>query len=824
MKTITCSAAAFFVFCAAGIEFSNWNPDGYGSWGESSRWMDGNPLPTAGDKSVLITGADAFVTDADYTILTNLVRVRFLGTASLDMCFNEDHAGFSLNSVQNYDGAQPYGLLIKSGTGLLVDSTGGARFNLTRYTVTNGTLRIDYSDSNNIVFGVRNPGVLEFNKFYSGNFVPSISGLEGDGVVSNLNSSAQLYFSCSGTRAEPIVFDGVLASGVNPTFRSGCQWFTTTECNYNLNVRIKDGFAGVSRFGAESGTGGSLGSNKNFCTFQGTGGIVYIGNGGESTSKTLTFAADCQSATIDVGANGGVTFAGDWVATKCPRVYPLSLEGSNTVRCIFTGDLTGNATNAAAIVKRGGGTWQFSASARDNIGSVTVEDGTLEYGSMAETGEACSVGKSERLTEPTTGLLANLPSVPWAFRLGTHSTTGVFAYVGSDDVACTSRLFAVRGTGVVRSDTSATLLYDGATSYDAQGGTLVLDGSGSYDYFANVTNGVGPLSVEKRGGGTWTLGRNIDIAGVIVKDGTLRLSASRQYRWYRFTVKQLYGSATYLMLSQFGLFSAEGAQQNLDLDESGSAIGKTYILGGGECGWNHARTYNNERSVVSLFTGSDGVLEVCRGSVTPAPGNPSTWISFTMRVADNADPIRYYGVKSCLGYDNGMRAKEPKEWLLEGSVDGRYWDFLDRKENPVVSKKGKYWYHSDSADFDASNPGFEIAEEAPAKTVRIGSVSLQGGTLATDAPVEVSDLVIDATSGGTMDGFAFADSGTLAVNGFMSGNDATVLPVTFSNCTGLGNVARWSFTLNGAATTNRRVMVSRNKIRIVKLGCVLVYR
>jgi hypothetical protein len=33
----------------------------------------------------------------------------------------------------------------------------------------------------------------------------------------------------------------------------------------------------------------------------------------------------------------------------------------------------------------------------------------------------------------------------------------VFAYVGSSDVACTSRLFAVRGTGVVRSDTSAAL-------------------------------------------------------------------------------------------------------------------------------------------------------------------------------------------------------------------------------------------------------------------------------------------------------------------------------------------------------------------------------
>ena len=79
------------------------------------------------------------------------------------------------------------------------------------------------------------------------------------------------------------------------------------------------------------------------------------------------------------------------------------------------------------------------------------------------------------------------------------------------------------------------------------------------------------------------------------------------------------------------------------------------------------------------------MLEVRRGSVAPAHDDPSTWISFTMRVADNADPVKYYDVKSALGYENGMRAKEPKEWLLEGSVDGRYWDFLDRKENPVIS-------------------------------------------------------------------------------------------------------------------------------------------
>ena len=818
-KTITCSVVALFALCASGVEYSNWNPDGSGSWGSASRWTSDSPLPTERDRSVFITDADAFVTEADYTILTNLVRLRFSGTSSLDMRFNEDHLGFSLNNVQNDSTAQPYGTLIKSGTGLLVDSTPNTKFKLMRYMVTNGVLRIDYASPTGVLFNVCSPGVLAFNQH------SYVSGLEGDGLVTN-TAGYQIHFN-GGLRTKPTLFDGVLGKNANPTFDAGCQYFTTSACDSDLTVRIKDGFAGVKYFGAASGIGGSLGSNKNFCHFQGTGGIVYIGNG-ETTSKTLTFAADCQSATIDAGANGGVTFTGDCEAAKCPRVYPLNLEGSNTVRCVFSGDLTGNATNAAAIVKRGSGIWSFSNRARDNIGSVTVEDGTLEYGSMAEAGTACSLGKSERLTEPATGLLANLPSVPWAFRLGTHSTTGVFAYVGSDDVACTSRLFAVRGTGVVRSDTSATLFYDGATSYDAQGGTLVLEGSGNYDYFANVTNGVGPLSVEKCGTGTWTLGRDIDLASVSVKGGTLRLANSRQYRWYRFTVKRLWSDSNgELQLSQFGLYNASGVQQNLNLTENVDAIGKTYILDGGKCGWNHSRTYDNERVIEGLFAGTDGVMGAYQGSMKPAVADPATWLCFTMCVADNAGPIKYYGVKSSQGSsDKGLtnREREPRVWMLEGSVDGRYWDFLDAQENLTVPDKGQYWYHTGSKDFDASNPGFVIADEAPARTVRIGSVLLEGGTLVADAPVVVSNLVVDAVSGGILNGFDFARSGTLGVRNLPRVDNALELPVSFANCTGLENINQWTLSVGGSPCKRFVIRSANGKITIVRRGFVLVYK
>ena len=828
LKTIVLVASCAICGIAAALTYptSDWNPNGSGNWSAATRWMSGSPLPTEQEKSVLITDADAYATDADYNILQQLVRLRFSGTASLDLRFNEDHLDFNQNSVQNISDTS-YGTLIKSGTGLLVDGTDPNKFDITHYVVTNGILRLDFQpvSDKRVLFGVHSPGVLVFTT------QSSIGGLEGDGLVTNA-TSMQIFFA-GGTRAKPIVFDGVLGAYADPSFNAGCQWFTTLDCNSSRTVRIYDGFAGVRRFGAESGVGGSLGSALSFCWFQGTGGLVYIGDG-ETTAKKFNFGNGCKSATIDAGANGGVTFSGEWFARECPRMYKLILEGSNTVRCVFSGTTTGNPTNGAMVVKRGSGTWQFAATeSRDYIGTISVDDGTFEYGSIAEAGVSCAIGKAVRLTDPDagTGLYSSLTHVPWAFRLGTHSTTGEFAYVGSSDVACTSRLFAVRGTGVVRSDTSAALSYEGVTSYDAQGGTLILEGSGDYDNFANVTNGAGPLSVVKRGSGTWMLGKNIDVADITVKNGTLRISNSRLYRWYRYTVKRLWGGddENSLQLSQFGLFNAAGDQLNVGLTEPESAIGKTYLLNAGECGWNHARSYNSGRSVINLFKGNDtdGLMTAYRYNTTskaPAIDKPEYWLSFTMRVADDADPVKFYDVKSQQGYSSGsMYKREPRVWLLEGSVDGRNWETLDAKEDPTVSGSAARWYSSGDKAFNASAPGFEIATEAPERTVRIGSVSVEGGTLVADVPMAVSNLVVDATSGGTLDGFAFAERGTLTVKNLPEGKGMTELPGTYLNCTGLDGVSRWTLSLDGKSTL-KRISASGGVLRIYSPGTTVIFR
>ena len=819
MNRITAAIpAALFALGALGYETSDWDPNGYGNWSEATRWKSGTPLPTELDRSVKISSADAFATDEDYSILKNLIRVRFSGTATLDLRFDDDHTDFSLNSVQHLSSASTCAL-IKSGTGLLVDSTSDAKYAIPNYLVTNGILKIA-ADPANVKFGVHSPGTLVFTR------ASTITGLEGDGVVSNSTSGTQLYFT-GGTREKPIVFHGTLDRNINPSFDSGCQHFTTMNSPYGRDVRIYDGFAGVKNFGT-TGESGTLGTAENFW-FQGTGGMVYIGDG-ETTNKKLNFGLHCVSATLDAGAKGDVTFSGNWSGTECPRLYLLNLEGSNTVRCIVTSDITGNSTNGAMVVKRGSGTWQF-AGARSYMATVTVEDGTLEYDSMAETGTSCSLGTSSRLYADTTGLMKNLTPVPWAFRLGTHSTTGTFAYVGSADVACTSRLFVVRGTGVVRSDTAAALSYVGATSYDEQGGTLVLDGTGGYDHFADVTNGVGPLVVEKRGGGTWMLGRNIDLAGVTVKDGTLRIANSRQYRWYRYTVKRLWSdSENALQIKQFGLFDENGVQQNVGLKEEDPVTGiietnKAYKLNGGQFGWNHAYTYNLGRSFATMFKGNDqdGLTTVYRSGNSPNVNNPARWLSVTMRVADDANTVKYYDVKSWGGATDGvMYKREPRVWTFEGSVDGRNWDLLDERADITIGK-GAIWYSTGKTTFNAASPGFEVATEAPENVVNLGAVSVLGGTLVADAPLSVSNLVVDATSGGTLDGFAFAENGTLVVKNLPDGNEMVALPGTYANCTGLDGVSRWKLSLDGEPT-KKRISVSGGVIRIFCPGTALVIR
>jgi len=819
---------------SAADEYSIWNPNGSGGWSDASRWQGGN-VPSSGG-NVLIDGAEAYVTDADYELLKSLTRLRFKNNGSLDMRFDEDHTDFSVNTIMDYSGNEG-GTLIKSGTGLLVHTGVGNGFKVDKFIVTNGTLRIDYAVGSTVsstviaqnIFGAYGSGVLAFNN----STVPKINGLVGDGTVSNCLSSMQFAFT-GGTRENPMVFSGTLGKNIEASFYSGCQYFTNPErTGIGTNTRVSGGFVGVSKFGAASGDAGSLGTQEYIVRFQGTGGgVVYAGDNVESTSKKIFFDNNCRTAELDAGVNGGVTFTGDFNASNCDRVIPLTLSGDNAAAATVQSAFSGAADTVFAVVKKGSGAWRFSNLARYYIGSVFVEDGTLEYASMAEAGTASSLGAGVKLTRAAANTYENATKVPWAFCLGTHSTTGTFAYVGSSDVACTSRLFAVKGTGVVKSDTSASLFYKGATSFDDEGAnTLVLDGSGSWDNFSDVTNGIGSLSVEKRGSGTWTLGGNVTLSGgIVAKGGTLRI-ANGPYRWYRFTVKKLQdGNARYLEFKQFRLSAADGAQCNANLTESSEAkdAGNNFRLGEGECKWNHSVAYSDQdkggRLLVNAFKSTSMVSAQRSGtSSRPTPSNSSTWVSFTFRISDDAKPVAYYDLQA----QNSNDDRQPKDWMLEASCDGRNWDVIDTQADQGVSASGYRWYSSDDTTFDEAHPGYPIASAPSGVTTEIGPVTIAGGTLDVASPVVVSNLTVDASSsGGVVKGVTFAANGVIDVQNanFPADSRDFELPLTLSACEGADNIARWALSLDGVPNARLDVYVSDGKIRLIRRGFVLIYR
>lgn len=247
-------ASAVFSAYAEEIVYSEWNPKGSGNWSDATRWIDGI-VPPAVDGNVRIVRSEAYATDDDYDILNKLFRLRFRWKSSLDLRFDRDHYDFAPNSIEEItDNVQNDSTLIKSGKGRLVWIDGFERILMDRLVVTNGVLEL--RDANRaVVFGARGDGLLAFN----GNEDESrlyISGLEGDGVVTNMRPSVRVVFT-GGTAEKPNVFSGTVTKSFEPEFDYGCYQDFTGMSSESCTVRIYDGSVGLRVIGM-TGEPGSL--------------------------------------------------------------------------------------------------------------------------------------------------------------------------------------------------------------------------------------------------------------------------------------------------------------------------------------------------------------------------------------------------------------------------------------------------------------------------------------------------------------------------------------------------------------------------------------
>jgi hypothetical protein len=141
---------------------------------------------------------------------------------------------------------------------------------------------------------------------------------------------------------------------------------------------------------------------------------------------------------------------------------------------------------------------------------------------------------------------------------------------------------------------------------------------------------------------------------------------------------------------------------------------------------------------------------------------------------------------------------------------------------------GNRWY-SDGTELSSGTPrpgaGFPIRGRAdmptPLQNVRSVSVAA-GATLKTYDGVEISSLKVDSAGAGTIDGFTFAENGTIDVSN--PPDDSSFLPGTYVNCSGLENVSGWALKVNGTANAKCKVIVRNGKLYFARLGFVITFR
>lgn len=807
---------------ALAVETAFWNPNGSGLWSEGTRWNE-NEAPTI---NAYIKNVDAYATDGDFDFMRGLTRIRLQGTeASLDLRFDSDHEGYFKTLQLDWQDSLTKATVYKSGVGTFFHQNVGNGCYFSNYFVTNGVLKLGFVDVKltNMVYGAFAPGQLLFSR----NANLDIKGLVGDGVVSSDYSSKQivLWGDCYHNWADmsPFVYSGTLGANMNLTVMAGRHHFTGSTTEPIVN-RMYGGELGVRLLGM-NGVSGSLGPSLQFNFLGDDATLLYLGTG-EETDKVLLFGSACETATVDAGVNGGVRFSAAWNGDAA-QDRTIVLTGSNTADCVVAADITAADGRRTTIVKRGSGTWDLSDVARAKVtGPVLVEEGVLKVASLAPTNQACALG-----------LATNLGSSA-AIVLGSSGKTGTLAYAGSSYNRAVGRNISLAGDGRLSSSaTTGAVNYFGVTAGDAQDAKLVLDGTGTHDGVNDIGGGVGSVSLEKTGTGTWSVGGAISVARTDVRQGRLVVNnLATRYSYYRFTITELWGGKR-MQIREFGLFDANGNQVNAQLSENAS-VGMPYGLQSGEIQFDSPFTLTSSSyALYKLVDGNyDTFLDGSRSS-NPTKGDPSTWYVFTMKLPADAQPVQYYSIKASQGYDatksgvnwrdNHMCNFEARGWRVEASTDGRQWDLLDENyydDATVAPIHGaQRWYHSDSSTFNASNPGWPISASPAARSVSLGALSVAADAeLVADAPMEVSHLVIDATSGGSVSNVTFSASGALdVVNATKTTGE---LPLRFAEGTDLSPVMGWTLTINGAPQKSRVIGVSNGRLKLVPRGIVISFR
>ncbi len=851
--------------------------------------------PAANDTVEIPAGMVAKVTagSSSWTLINTLTRIVPKDGAVFEVVVPDTYGGRAGLSVP----VTEYGISGAKNTGTLRKTGGGALELKSCGNVVNGAAMYDYYLNVAVDDGdlyLYRDGTVETTQYTLRNISVAADAtlhtcyvgytrcenLDGSGFITLDNSNLQrLYIYGTGTSS----YSGWMTGKIRVDITAGRHDIT---CPSNTIYTICLGgtaVCGFTRLGANNDVPSSLGTG-NF-NYGNASGIIYLGDYIETSSKTFWIHSDTF---IDAGAHGGLTFTGKMdVSGDVSNLRIFTLSGSNENACVISGTFPGKADqkNVFYLRKTGTGTWRMADNAtRGALGVIDVEEGTLQFDTIAEKGRSCSLGYATNLFEKAVVVYESGVPVDYAMVLGGEDTEGTLEYTGTSDTKCRTRPIAVRSRGRFVSD-SARFMLDGVHAIGASGQVNTFTLAGEADngnkatHISDGTDG-SVLNVVKDGAGTWTLwGTNTFTGSLFVRGGRMIVNPvnTKNYTWFRLTAKENgYGCPTYdtdystgtnangtaktisdnekgyLQIAEIAVYDengdnvARGITVDDDNDEFSAADGYTGLEPGYVCYGrttdgmypNGTRAANNITSLDLLFDARNNALAARFGCGCTANAinmnDASSWVPIVFRLPESvttrtvAMDVASGRNRTGIGSYNGRNLKS---FYFEGSTDGRHWDVLvdDQDDVPIRDSYPGWCSNGGAVGSYVTRQGngydFTIDAEHQYAFTAVGVAN--GGVLEVQGDaLTVSGLVIDASlPAGTISNVVFAASGTVDVqNAEIVTAVPLALPGDYSQLAGVDNIARWSVTMDGEEYRSRKIAVKNGRLILMPKGIGLSFR
>ena len=259
---------------------------------------------------------------------------------------------------------------------------------------------------------------------------------------------------------------------------------------------------------------------------------------------------------LDGGAYGGLSYSGAirLYTANVTNSQALILSGDHANACTFSPSRidrngTGNIS-CFTLVKRGTGTWSFTPTTTKMgrmiaVAGVLIEDGVAQVTYLKSKSSSTPYTSFGMMTNDWPNVFQGYAykgatpadtskAVDYQIRLGKADApgqNGILEYIGTADVSCTDRGFAITGNGGFKNETAKSFSVSDVRSVPLpEGGeapalnVLTLDTSSAdaTSRVNDITEQAGAIKVLKKGTGVWTLGgRQLFTGGAEVAAGTL---------------------------------------------------------------------------------------------------------------------------------------------------------------------------------------------------------------------------------------------------------------------------------------------------------------